>query len=154
MDQLHQTDWRQQFDRIARFLNPAHETMWADFPLHYYWTSHQTEWATDIAFRDRPALAGIYPQLARGAMIAFGSKDVLRFLGSRPDRRSQDEVTSRYQERPEGIRVKHQAHANSVKTYDKAGSILRRSAPSTITGPSMSTAGPNETPRVPRGRCP
>ncbi len=125
MDQLHQTDWCQQFDRIARFLNPAHETMWGDFPLHYYWTSHQTEWATDIAFRDRQALAGIYPQLVRGSMIAFGSKDVLRFLGSRPDRRSQDEVTSSYQERPEGIRVKHQAHANSVKTYDKAGSILR-----------------------------
>ena len=125
MDQLHQTDWCQQFDRIARFLNPVHKTMWGDFPLHYYWTSYQTEWATDIAFRDRQALAGIYPQLVRGAMIAFGSKDVLRFLGHRPDRRSQDEVTSSYQERPEGIRVKHQAHANSVKTYDKAGSILR-----------------------------
>jgi len=52
MDQLHSTDWTQQFDRIARFLNPAHETMFADFPLHYYWTSHQTEWATDSAFRD------------------------------------------------------------------------------------------------------
>jgi hypothetical protein len=125
MEQLHQTDWGQHFDRIARFLNPAHETLWGDFPLRYYWTSHQTEWATDIVFRDRQALAGIYPQLVRGAMIAFGSKDVLRFLGNRPDRRSQDEVTSSYQERSEGIRVKHQAHANSVKTYDKAGSILR-----------------------------
>ncbi len=125
MDQLHGTDWSTQFDRIARFLNPAHETMFAGFPLPYYWTSHQTEWATDIAFRDRPALASIYPQLVRGSMIAFGSKDVLRFLGNRPDRRSRDEVTSSYQERPEGIRVKHQAHANSVKTYDKAGSILR-----------------------------
>jgi len=125
MDQLHQTDWCQQFDRIARFLNPAHETMWGDFPLRYYWTSHQTEWATDIAFRDPQALAGIYPQLVRGSILAFGSKDVLRFLGNRPDRRTQDEVTSSYQERPEGIRVKHQAHANSVKAYDKAGSLLR-----------------------------
>jgi hypothetical protein len=125
MDQLHSTDWVRQFDRIARFLNPAHETMFAGFPLHYYWTSHQTEWATDIAFRDRQAVAGIYPQLVRGAMIAFGSRDVLRFLGNRPDRRSQDDVTSSYKDRPEGIRVKHEAHANSVKTYDKAGSILR-----------------------------
>jgi hypothetical protein len=125
MDCLHHTDWCRQFDRIRRFLNPAHERMFAGFPLHYYWTSHQTEWATDIAFRDRQALAAIYPQLVRGAMIAFGSKDVLRFLGNRPDRRSQDDLTSSYQDRPEGIRIKHQAHANSVKAYDKAGSILR-----------------------------
>jgi hypothetical protein len=125
MDQLHSTDWAKQFDRIARFLNPAHETMFADFPLHYYWTSHQTEWATDIAFRDPQALAGIYPQLVRGSMIAFGSRDVLRFLGKRLYPNSSEDVTSSYQDRPEGIRVKHQAHANSVKTYDKAGSILR-----------------------------
>jgi hypothetical protein len=125
MDQLHRTDWCGQFDRIARFLNPAHETMWGGFPLHYYWTSHQTEWATDIVFRDPRALAGIFPQLVRGAMIAFGSEDVLRFLGKRLSPHSVDEVTSSYQVRPEGIRIKHQAHANSIKAYDKAGSILR-----------------------------
>jgi hypothetical protein len=83
MDQLHSTDWCRQFGRIARFLNPAHETMFAGFPLHYYWTSHETEWATDIAFDDSQALARIYPQLVRGSMMAFGSKDVLRFLGKR-----------------------------------------------------------------------
>jgi hypothetical protein len=125
MDQLHATDWVRQFDRIARFLNPAHETMFAGFPLHYYWTSHQTEWATDLAFRDPQALAGIYPQLVRGAMIAFVSKDVLRFLGKRLYPNSQEDVTSSYKDRPEGIRIKHEAHANSVKAYDKAGSILR-----------------------------
>ena len=89
MDQLPTTDWVGQFDRIARFLSPAHETMFAGFPLHYYWTSHETEWATDIAFEDPQALAGIYPQLVRGSIIAFGSRDVLRFLGNRPDRRSE-----------------------------------------------------------------
>lgn len=125
MDQLHRTNWCQQFDRIARFLNPAHDTMFAGFPLHYYWTSHETEWATDIAFDDPQALARIYPQLVRGSMIAFGSKDVLRFLGKRLYPNCQEEVTSSYRDRPEGIRVKHQTHANSVKAYDKAGSILR-----------------------------
>jgi len=38
---------------------------------------------------------------------------------------SMEEVTSRYQVRQEGIRIKHEAYRNSVKTYDKAGSILR-----------------------------
>jgi len=123
MDQLLQTDWCQQFDRIARLLNPAHDRMFAPFGLHYYWTSHQTEWATDVSFRNSAALGRIYPQLARGAIIAFRSKDVLRFLGKRPH--SHDEVTSSYRERAEGIRIKHEACANSVKAYDKAGSILR-----------------------------
>jgi hypothetical protein len=53
------------------------------------------------------------------------SRDVLRFLGKRLYPNSSEDVTSSYQDRPEGIRVKHQAHANSVKTYDKGGSILR-----------------------------
>ena len=125
MDQLHKTNWPEHLSRIARLLNPAHERMFAPFGLHYYWTSHQTEWATDIAFRDPGALAAIYPQLVRGSIVAFGSKDVLRFLGKCYCTRRHQEVLSRYTVRPEGIRVKHEAHANSVKIYDKAGSILR-----------------------------
>jgi len=35
------------------------------------------------------------------------------------------EVTSDYGDRYEGIRVKHVSQGNSVKAYDKAGSILR-----------------------------
>ncbi len=46
-------------------------------------------------------------------------------MGKRLYPNSQEEVTSSYKSRPEGIRVKHRAHANSVKVYDKAGSILR-----------------------------
>jgi len=83
MDQMHETDWCRQFDRIARLLNPAHDRMFAPFGLHYYWTSYQTEWATDLSFRDAATLGRIYPQVVRGSMIAFGSKDVLRFLGKR-----------------------------------------------------------------------
>jgi len=49
----------------------------------------------------------------------------LRFLGKRPDRRYQGEVVSDYKDRPEGVRVKHQAFGNSVKVYDKGGSLLR-----------------------------
>jgi hypothetical protein len=125
MDHLQTTDWSRQFDRIAQSLNPAHKKMFAGFALRYYWSSHQSEWATDIAFDEARTLAGIYPQLVRGAMIAFDSKDVLRFLGKRLRSGSDEDVTSSYRDRPEGIRIKHQAYTNSVKAYDKAGSILR-----------------------------
>lgn len=125
MNQIHKTAWCEHFNRITDFLNPAHHTMFANFPLYYYWTSYQTEWATDVSFRNAAALEAIYPQLVRGAITAFGSKDVLRFLGKRYNPNGKKEVVSGYQVRPEGIRVKHEAYRNSVKIYDKAGSILR-----------------------------
>ena len=79
------------------------------------------------------ALARIYPQLVRGAIATFGSRDVLRFLGKRPNRNYQGEVVSDYKDRPEGVCVKHRAYGNSVKVYDKGGSLLR--IETTITNP-------------------
>jgi hypothetical protein len=97
----------------------------------YYWTAEQTEWATDLAFRNRAALARIYPQLVRRAIDAFGSEDVLRFLGRRVTAEGcvpayvQDEIASDLRHRPEGTRIKHRAGRNTIKLYDKQGSVLR-----------------------------
>lgn len=52
-----------------------------NYPVSYYWSAHQPEWATDIAFRSHQCLASIYPQLAWGAITTFSSPDVMRFLG-------------------------------------------------------------------------
>ena len=71
------------------------------------------------------ALAAIDPPLVRGAITAFASRDVMRFLGKRSERRYCGEVVSDYGDRPEGVRVKHLAFGNSLKVYDKGGSILR-----------------------------
>ena len=71
------------------------------------------------------ALAAIDPPLVRGAIAAFASRDVMRFLGKRPERRYCGEVVSDYGDRPEGVRVKHLAFGNALKVYDKGGSILR-----------------------------
>jgi hypothetical protein len=125
MDRLGQTNWPVQFDRLARLLNRAHRRMFAAFPMSYYWSAHQTEWATDLAFRSPEALASIFPQLARGAIVAFSCRDALRFLGKRLKIDKTGDVTASYLVRPEGIRVKHSAGGNSVKLYDKAGQVLR-----------------------------
>jgi hypothetical protein len=37
----------------------------------------------------------------------------------------QGEVLSSLKARPKGLRLKHQANGNSVKLYDKQGSVLR-----------------------------
>lgn len=125
MDRMHKINWPRMLDDVARRLNPSHRRMFRGLGMSYYWSAFQTEWATDIAFPSSEALAKIYPQLVRGAIGTFGSRDVLRFLGKRPDPRYQGEVISDYQSRPEGVRLKHQAFGNSLKLYDKGGSLLR-----------------------------
>jgi hypothetical protein len=93
--------------------------------MDYYWTAYQTEWATDLLFETPTALADVYPALVRHAMLHFKSPDVMRFLGGKVNGNFLGEIVSSFKDRPEGARVKHWAAGNSVKMYDKAGSILR-----------------------------
>ncbi len=59
-------------------------------------------------------------------MLHFQSADVMRFLGRKGlHGRFEGELTSRLNERREGVRVKHWADGNSIKMYDKAESVLR-----------------------------
>jgi hypothetical protein len=119
------TNWPAVLDRIARRLNPVHEEMLAPYQEDYYWSVHQSEWATDILFKSCAALAQMYPSLVRSAISHFSSQDVMRFLGKRLNRNFQGEVVSHYGNRPEGVRLKHTVKRNSVKVYDKQGSVLR-----------------------------
>jgi hypothetical protein len=125
MDRLLRLNWPRFLDGLATQLNPAAATMFEAFPVSYYWSAHQSEWATDVAFRSNAALAAIYPQLTWGAITSFSSPDVMRFLGRGFNSRFSGEVVSDFKDRPEGICVKHRANGNSVKMYDKGGSILR-----------------------------
>jgi len=62
-------------------INPIHRELFGDFDLRYYWSVHQSEWATDVMFRDPEKLAGLYPQFLRHGLTTFASPDVMRFLG-------------------------------------------------------------------------
>jgi hypothetical protein len=126
MDEMMRISWPMELNRVAGLLHPAHTRMFANFPVPYYWTIEQSEWATDICFRTPEDLAAIYPQLMRGAITGFSSKDVMRFLGKRPDGRFAGELVSDFKHRAEGIRVKHRMNGNSVKAYDKAGGRILR----------------------------
>jgi hypothetical protein len=131
MDRQLQSDWPALLDALARGLNPLHETMFAGFPMDYYWSTYQSEWATDILFRAPAALARLYPRLVHHGLTTFLSADVLRFLGRKvpasgePNQNLRLEVASDVKRRPEGVRIKHRVGANSVKMYDKQGSVLR-----------------------------
>jgi hypothetical protein len=126
MDQQLTVSWKRVLDAIARTLNPLHARIFKPWPQSYYWSAYQTEWATDLLFRDAKSLAAIYPALVRHAMLRFHSPDVMRFLGRKGLHGNfEAEINSRFQRRAEGVRVKHWADGNSIKMYDKAASILR-----------------------------
>ena len=97
-------------------------------PARYYWSADETEFATDHMFRDAADLDRLFPQMVRHAMPVSGAPEVLRYLGRSPDAKGGTlpaEVTSDARRRAEGVRVKHRAGANSVKAYNKQGSVLR-----------------------------
>jgi hypothetical protein len=105
--------------------------MFRAFPVNYYWSTYQSEWATDILFRTSASLARLYPRLVQHGLTTFLSPDVMRFLGRNIppsgtlSPRLQAEVISDVKRRPEGVRIKHRLGENSIKMYDKQASVLR-----------------------------
>jgi hypothetical protein len=123
------TDWPALLDGWVRRANPAYDALFDQGGWPYYWSAEQTEWATDVLFRSPADLARLYPHLVRHGLTQLGSRDVLRFLGRQAKAVNYGgfagEVVSDLKERPEGIRLKHRVNGNSLKLYDKQGSVLR-----------------------------
>jgi hypothetical protein len=124
-NQLIVRKWKPFLDALARQVNPWLARKSEIKLRSYYWTIRQGEYATDILFRDPQALADIYPALLEHAIKHFHTEDVLRFLGRQARCINSGEVKSDLQRRIEGVRVKHWVHENSIKMYDKQGSVLR-----------------------------
>ncbi len=51
--------------------------------MSYYWSTYQSEWATDLVFRDARVLRWLYPRWLLHALTTFTSTEVMRFLGRR-----------------------------------------------------------------------
>jgi len=125
MNQQLKTHWPDVLNQITHRLNPVHKAMLTPFEESYYGLAHQSEWATDIMFKSSGTLVKIYPTLMRSGICTFSSTDVMRFLGKKPNPNFRGEVVTHYGRRPEGLCLKHKLKTNSVKIYDKCGSIFR-----------------------------
>ncbi len=122
---LDQQAWAGWLEKLAAGIHPF---LRGKSDLHfkpYYWCLSQGEYATDILFRDPGSLKETYPALLQHAIHHFQCKDVLRFLGRRINGRFEGEIRSHMGCRVEGVRIKHWVEENSIKMYDKAGSVLR-----------------------------
>ena len=123
---LTQRRWPRFLNALVRRVNPWIAPK-SGLDLHgYYWSVRQGEYATDVMFKDAQSLSEVYPRLVAHAIQQFGCQDILRFLGRRMmPSRFNGQVTSDVQSRPEGVRIKHRVEENSIKMYDKQGSVLR-----------------------------
>ena len=134
LDALLKRKWAKFLNRLAHQVNPHLGLKGRLGLVGYYWSIRECEIATDVMFRDAKTLAGLYPFLVRHAVEQFSCEDVLRFLGRRTNSRFQGEVITEMKRWIEGIRVKHRVEKNSIKMYDKQGSVLR--IETTIINPS------------------
>jgi hypothetical protein len=124
MKELESRRWDRLLNALAKRVNPLLSRFSGLDLRPYYWSVRESEYATDVMFKDAAALQRHYPALADHAIKCFSSRDVLRFLDRRVNTRFAGEVSSSYLVREEGLRVKHWVEENSIKMYDK-GSVLR-----------------------------
>jgi len=135
LDQQLKTDWAKLCDGLAEPLNPIPETLFEPYSATDYWTCHQSEWATDIVFRDAAFLQRLMAILVPHGMLSFSSSDVLRYFWKRVNRTGalpasfNGDQQINLPEYRDGKRVKDGWEGNSSKSYDKLssakGNVLR-----------------------------
>jgi hypothetical protein len=118
-------NWPKILNRLVRRVHPLRNEPWFR-SLSYYGVVDQAEYATDLIFTSREALAGLYPRLWDHAAVNFSAQDILTFLGRRFHPRFDGEVLTHCpQDRWPGARIKHRMKNNWLKMYDKFALVLR-----------------------------
>lgn len=135
LDAQLKTDWKALLDSRARQIHPHFDALFANYPCSYYWTTYQSEWATDVMFHDAESLRRLYPRLLQLGILGLSPVDVLRFMGKKvschgkPMGRYGHQVSSGVRQANSGTRIKHRLEENSIKLYDKvyaeSGAVLR-----------------------------
>lgn len=129
LDAQLRTGWPALLERLTAPLHPLWEHLRDVVRVPYYWMTEQSEWATDLVFRNPQELAGWYPRWLRHGIEVLGCKDVLRYLGKHVPAQGYGACTGEasldLRTRSEGARLKMWYRHNSLKVYDKAGRALR-----------------------------
>ena len=90
-----------------------------------HWSIMQLEYATDLVFTNRQALAGLYEPLVRTVIHAVKADNVATFLGRKLHGNFNDELGNDFATRIQGTRIRHHMGPASIKMYDKHGLVLR-----------------------------
>jgi hypothetical protein len=123
-DRFAKLAWPKILERYARQVNPLlHDELKG---LSHYWVIDQAEYATDLRFATKYALAGLFTRLLEFALLTFTPKKIFCYLGRKWHERFDGEVQTRYKSvREPGACIKHFMKRNWLKMYDKLGLLLR-----------------------------
>ncbi len=97
----------------------------ARFRSGVHWSIMQVEYATDLVFTSREALAALYEPLVRTAVHAVKAENVATFLGRKLHGHFKGELGNDFNTRIQGTRIRHHMGPVSIKMYDKHGLVLR-----------------------------
>lgn len=128
--ELDTISWDEKLNNMTKPYFGVMRDVFESFPLDYYWSVDESEWATDVMFRNSEHLDRLFPLFTRYGVDVADSANVLRFLGvidknaPLPAKLAGEARTDR-RRRYEGVRIKHWYNSNSVKAYNKAGNVLR-----------------------------
>jgi len=116
--------WPKILERYARKVNPLlHAELQG---LSHYWVIDQAEYATDVCFVSKHALAGLFGRLLAFALLTFSPKKIFCYLGRKWHERFDGEVHTHYKSvREPGACIKHFLKRNWLKMYDKLALLLR-----------------------------
>jgi hypothetical protein len=138
LDQQLDTDWRSLLDGFVPLAFPTViSTLGTD--LSYTWNLWQSEWASDILFKDRRALESTMAAMVRHAFIGGHPGRLLGYFGhpvksnGQPRSDFGGSLKTNIIELDEGYRIRHWLGSNSVKMYNQCN-VLR--IESTVNQPS------------------
>jgi hypothetical protein len=123
-DRFAKLPWPKILERYARRVNPLLQAQLKG--LTHYWVVDQAEYATDIRFTSKHALAGLFLRLLEFALLTFSPKKIFCYLGRKWHEQFNGEVQTHYKSvREPGACLKHFMKHNWLKMYDKLGLLLR-----------------------------
>jgi hypothetical protein len=123
-DRFAKLPWPKILERYARLVNPLLQTELKG--MSHYWVIDQAEYATDLRFVSKHALAGLFLRLLEFALLTFTPKKIFSYLGRKWHEQFDGEVQTRYRSvREPGTCIKHFMKRNWLKMYDKLGLLLR-----------------------------
>jgi hypothetical protein len=118
--------WPKLLERYARQVNPLLRKELKEVKGGHYWVVDQGEYATDLLFVSKQALAGLYLRLLEFAFLTFSPKKILGYLGRAYHQHFDGEVQTHYKSaREPGACIKHSVKKNGLKMYDKLALLLR-----------------------------
>jgi hypothetical protein len=129
-DRFAKLPWPKILDKYARRVNPLLRQelkhLRDDKGLSHYWVIDQAEFATDLLFVSKQALASLYLRLLEFAFLTFSPKKIFGYLGRAYHERFDGEVQTHYKSvREPGACIKHFLKNNWLKMYDKLAVLLR-----------------------------